>query len=71
MRFKKGWKQSLNPELTDSEKLKILHNLGINEVTVKFIYDLETGTVDSDVVDENGVDIWERVAIQSRPGSPD
>ena len=46
----------MNSELSEAENIRTMLELGIDEVTANFIYDLETGAVDGDAVDEDGID---------------
>ncbi len=48
----------MNSELSEAENIKIMTDLGIDEITAKFIYDIETGAQDGDAINEDGIDIY-------------
>lgn len=48
----------VEPELSEAENIKLMTALGVDEITAKFIYDLETGSQDGDAINEDGIDIY-------------
>lgn len=53
-----SFQKLMNSELPEAENIKNMLDSGIDEITANFICDLETGAVDGDAVNEDGVDIY-------------
>ena len=52
------------PELSEAENIEIMQRvLNVDELTAKFIYDIETGEQDGDAINEEGIDPFKEVKL--------
>ena len=53
----------VEPELSEAENIKLMTDLGVDEITARFIYDIETGAQDGDAINEDGIDEFKDVKL--------